>query len=121
MSPDSIRPETPDATDGSGRVDDLALRQQLRALPPSTPASDIEALNRRVLEQWRESHGPTKQRPGRSPVQAAGWGRRPWLVASTGLVVGLALVVGLWLQRSDPAMDDLLRPDVLSQMAVGEM
>jgi hypothetical protein len=106
---------------------DLALKQALAALPPTVGEARIEALNRRVLAQWQEGRGAVAEPAmlmaggGRGWLALQGGWRSPWVVGATGLAVGLALVVGAWLHGSDPALDELLQPDVLSQMAAGEM
>ncbi len=103
--------------------DDTLLQQQLRAaLAPDD--AELEALNRRVLSQWRSRHdGASAQTEGHGAVRAlvGRAGLRPWLIGATGLALGGALALGLWLQRPDPAMEELLQLDVLSQMAAGEM
>jgi hypothetical protein len=104
--------------------DDAALQRALADLPPPVDAARIEALNRRVLAQWQETRGAAA---AESVSGARGWlalhggWRNRWLAGATGLAVGLALLVGTWLRSADPALDELLQPDVLSQMAAGEM
>jgi hypothetical protein len=104
---------------------DLALRAQLRALASVPSDADaVERLQRRALDQWRAQVAPPvppMQRHG--PLMTIAREHRRWWIGSAGLALGLVLLVGLWLQRpaTDPALDDLLRPDVLSQMAAGEM
>jgi hypothetical protein len=104
---------------------DLTLRAQLRALTATQPDADaIERLQRHALDQWR-AQVATPLLPARrhGPVLTAARDHRRWWIGSAGLALGLVLLVGLWLQRpaTDPTLDDLLRPDVLSQMAAGEM
>jgi hypothetical protein len=104
---------------------DRALQQALAALPPQVDPARMEALNRRVMTQWQEARGAAAE-----PVAAhgmrgwlalhGGW-RSRWLAGATGLALGLALLAGTWLRSSDPALDELMQPDVLSQMAAGEM
>jgi len=107
--------------------DDLELKQALSNLQPPVDAARVEALSRRVLAQWQDARGAAAE-PAAGAAGGArgglalhgGW-RRRWMVGATGLAVGLALVIGTWLRSSDPALDELLQPDVLSQMAAGEM
>ncbi len=101
--------------------DDAQLQRALReALAPD--AADLEAVNERVLSQWQQQHdGASPRARGPALTRAGRAGVRPWLIGATGLALGGALALGLWLQRPDPAMEELLQLDVLSQMAAGEM
>lgn len=103
--------------------DDALLQHRLRdALTPD--AAEVASLNERVMAQWRQQQGAdTAHAEGAGPVRALSGrqGLRPWLIGATALVLGGALTLGLWLQRPDPAMEELLQLDVLSQMAAGEM
>jgi hypothetical protein len=130
-----------EATSAAG---DEALRVALRRMPPDGSAAALEALQARVLAQWEAQPGARPQwAPSPSIPAAAGgawpvggghaagsalgatgpWGRRlsgRWW-AATALV---AVVVGAllwWQQRPDPVLEELMRLDVLSQMAAGEM
>lgn len=126
MTPPSRSPVLPD--DGSPDVAaDLRLQQALRELPAPVPAQRLAALQARVLADWQAGHGEAAAAaaaeprvPGRRLVLAAG-GRRRWLLGSGMVLGGLALGLGLWLRQPDPALEELLQPDVLSQMAIGEM
>lgn len=107
-------------------ADDLAIRLRLRALKPS--AAKADALADHVLAQWRELHGEsvgTATRLGRSGAATLSGGhparRRRWVGITTGLLIGAVLAAMLWSQRPDPALDELLQADVLSQMAIGEL
>ena len=105
---------------------DRALRLQLRALKPRMAESD--ALADQVFAQWRELHGESADAAvrtdrsgsatlsGGNPVQ-----RRWWIGITTGLLIGAVLATVVWIQRPDPALDELLQADVLSQMAIGEL
>lgn len=96
--------------------DDAALQQALKALPE---LMDTQALQQRVLASWQAQH-PTAPALPWGGVLALGAPRR-WLLGSATLALGLGLAVGLWLQRPDPVLQELLQLDVLSQMAAGEM
>ena len=79
-----------------------------------------------MLAQWqaRHAHAATPLAEASGPLQRlvlAGPGRRRWLLGSGVLLGGAALALGLWLRQPDPALEELLQPDVLSQMAAGEM
>lgn len=100
--------------------DDLPLRQALQGLPPPVDPQRLVALQDRVLAQWQHDHRHARpQHNGRS-LSLRNAPRRAWVVAS-GLVIGVSLALGLWLKRPDPVMEELQQPDVLSQMAIGEM
>jgi hypothetical protein len=112
-------PQTPD--DDA----DLRLRRALLDLPADAAGSRLAALNQRVLVQWQAAQDAAAGGAGRSgrPWLAL-WGRggrASWVAGAAGLTAGLALVLHAWLRAPDPALDELLQPDVLSQMAAGEM
>jgi len=114
--------------------DDADLRQQLRQL--RAPPSDSLALQQRVLAQWRaqpdaaaafngagtpDSSGTLAWRGGPGHGGAAGWrrlGRRGW---TTVALLALLTALSAWWARPDPALSELLQPDVLSQMGLGEL
>lgn len=96
--------------------DDAALQQALNAMHEPM---DTQALQQRVLAGWHAKHHASPARPW-AGVLALG-GPRRWLLGSATLALGLVLAMGLWLQRPDPVLQELLQLDVLSQMAAGEM
>ena len=118
--------DRPAPDDPHSDADDRALRLQLGALRPS--AAKADALADQVLAQWRELHGEST----RTAIRIAGSGtgtlsggytarRWRWFGITTGLLIGAALAAVLWMQRPDPALEELLQADVLSQMAIGEL
>ncbi len=117
---------TPDRPDRSDPADNR-LRAQLRAL--HAPADEVDALGARVFAQWSERHAPAATAPqhfGGTSGAAAILGlrasrRRWWAGLATGLLACAVVATALWMQRPDPALEDLMQPDVLSQMAIGEM
>jgi hypothetical protein len=106
------------------RDQDPALRGRLRAALDADAPAETDALEERVLEQWRQRHaatGTVLASAGGAVLHAPGRGRRPlWLVSGALLLVAL-LITGVTWQRHDPAMDELMQLDVLSEMALGEM
>lgn len=111
-------PRTPD-----DRTDDR-LRQALIGLPADGVRERLEALNHRVLAQWGEAQrlAPAGHGGGGPWLALRGrGGKASWAVGLAGLTAGLALVLAAWLRAPDPALDDLSQPDVLSQMAAGEL
>ncbi len=117
-------------------ADDHALRAALRDLPPAVDPLPLAALQDRVLAQWREQVGRAAlARPAtvahgmQGGVSSAGvlgvaggrpgTGRGRWLAIA---LAGVAVVAALWWwQRPDPVLEELMRIDVLSQMAAGQM
>ena len=115
--------ERPAPTIDSGIDGDEALRQALRSVPHDR--ADVDALSARVMAQWRDREsmaGTATAHVGHGVAALGGRGRQPtrW-IGIAGLIVGLAIALVFWAQRPDPALDELLQPDVLSQMAIGEM
>ena len=116
----------PTVDDAATAAADLHLRQALRSLPPPLGAAQLAALQARVLAQWPGGAAPGAAqpqatglvRPGRQPRLVLP--RRGWVLAC-GLLLGVSLAAGLWLKRPDPVLEELLQPDVLSQMAIGQM
>jgi len=117
-----------DAPDSCGRHEpgsarDDALRQALRALPDDR--ADVDVLAARVMAQWRDRDTATGAVPtavgnGLAALVGVGHSRTRW-IGIAGLLAGAAIAVLFWTHRPDPALDELLQPDVLSQMAIGEM
>ncbi|MGA0609752.1 hypothetical protein [Caldimonas sp. KR1-144] len=100
--------------------DDDELRCALRASPAEADAASIEALQSRVMAHWRASHGAGSAQSNGG--HALRWSASPrWWIGAGGLALGCALAVALWLQRPDPALEELMQPDVLSQMVAGEL
>jgi len=102
---------------------DEALRQALRTLPQDRV--DVDALSARVMAQWRDREAPAgavSAHVGGGLAALGGRGRSPtrW-IGMAGLLFGVAVALIFWAQRPDPALDELLQPDVLSQIAIGEM
>ena len=104
---------------------DEALRQALLALPQPAAPAEVDALAQRVLMQWHERHGRdaallTPHR-GRLAALGAGLRRQKLWVGTAGLAAVAALATAIVMTRPDPALEELMQPDVLSQMAIGEM
>jgi hypothetical protein len=124
--------QAPDASDATARA---ALRQAL--IDPADAVPDDARLRRlqaRALDDWgRVQQERLRGQPAWSPVAAPAVGMRGalpgggdagpqlWRMAAGGLLVLALLAAWMWAGRSDPLMDELMRLDVLSQMAAGEM
>jgi len=101
---------------------DAALRHALQQTLGKSPSHDLEALQDRVMSQWA-SRGINTSLVAAGPVgliQKAWADRRMLLVAVTMAVVMMA---GLQIVRlqTEPNIDDLLEPDVLALMSMGEL
>ena len=130
-----------DDASSSFSADDTALRHAIRALPPSVGADRLEALQNRVLAQWRGTAGATRPATqdalanGNASVEfgpngatlvrgdkggGPGLPRMVWLGLAA---VAITAAIGLkqWAPAHDPVLDELMKIDVLSQMAAGEM
>jgi hypothetical protein len=96
---------------------DADLRQALRQ---ALPAEDSTALQDRVLAQWQQRH-VAPQRSAGGQLALARWRDQPmrWL---GGAVLASSLLVLTWCgNRPDPSLQELMQPDVLSQIAIGEL
>lgn len=108
-----------------GLPSDEALRHALRA-EARLPAGDSQALQQRVLAQWQLRH-PQTQRAAQLGLASAGAAASGWSpLAQPRRWLGLAAVAGTlmvlaWCTRPDPLLDELMQPDVLSQIAIGEL
>ncbi len=103
---------------------DESLRQALLALPPQAAPADIDALSERVLAQWSERQGMA-QAASRTSGGVLALGsrlrRHPLWLATASIATVVALASAVLLTRPDPALEELMQPDVLSQIAIGEM
>lgn len=116
--------------------DDAFLQAALRAMPPDVDPEALEALKHRVRADWSGAVAAQATRPVDSLAGVAvgagssvdarrgfgarpGAGRRRWMAAAA-LVLAL-IAAYAWTQRPDPSVEELMRLDVLSQMAAGQM
>lgn len=94
--------------------DDSLRRQLLDGLRPGS--SDSAELQQRVLAQWRQRH------PAHELVVAGGPRvRHPLRLVGATAALLLALALTAWWQRPDPVLQELMQPDVLSQIGLGEL
>lgn len=103
--------------------DDPGLRERLREGLAQAPTTGLEALESRALAQWRQrTAGQARPSRGTLALMQAGWHQHPALYS--GALLALALAAGLLFKTwsaSDPALDELLQPDLLSFIAAGEL
>lgn len=114
---------------------DRRLKRALLDASMLPRGAEVDALKAGVLAQWRSAH-----RAGVAAAGAAGDGllpasdraaarlspalqrrrRRLW-AGSAGLAATVALATAVITSRPDPVLEELMQPDVLSQLAIGEM
>lgn len=104
---------TPDNT-----PNDQALRTAMQRSLAQSPSQGLDGLQARALAQWGE-HG--RHPPALTLGTSAAWRMHPraWLAGAAALVA-----VALLLQpvtAPDPALDELLQPDLLSLISLGEL
>ena len=101
---------------------DDALRATMRAALSSGSDADLAPLQSRVLAQWRMR---TATASLATPLGGgvAGLRQHPRLLAlaALALAVAVALAGSVYLKRGDPALDELIEPDVLSLIMIGEL
>ncbi len=97
-----------------------ALRQSLHQGVPTHGAS--QALEERVMAQWAQRHAgqlalqaATAGGPGQG-AQGQRMRRARWATAALALAV---LLAAAWLNRPDPALEELMQPDVLQLITLG--
>ena len=100
---------------------DRRLRRNLREALDYTPADGLHALELRALAQWRERCDVPPRR-GPLATMRARWHQHRLLYTSALLALGVA---GLFLARSvvttDAGVEELMQPDVLSLISMGEL
>lgn len=101
---------------------DRRLRHSLRQALEQAPDEGQQALQARLLAQWRQQQAAAPAPHGPLAVLQAGWRQHPLLCKSALLALTVAglLLVKPWV-RPDAGMDELLQPDVLSLMTMGEL
>ena len=109
---DGTSPRAADADD--------ALRAAMRAALSSGSDADLAPLQSRVLAQWRMR---TATASLATPLGGgvAGLRQHPRLLALAALALAVALAGTVYLKRGDPALDELIEPDVLSLIMIGEL
>lgn len=103
--------------------DDTALRTLLRQTVATPPGTTLARVEHNALSSWhaqQAQHSLQQRGPNAALGHALPWLRRhpqlAWLLVATALV----LAVGLR-PTTDPTLDDLQHPDVLSQLLMDEL
>lgn len=100
---------------------DEALKNQLKATLPQETDEGTDALQARVLAQWRQAlpAGGGVASSGPAGALQAAWRQHP--VLWTGALVVLAMALWLLRPAQDPVLDELMQPDVLTLISNGEL
>jgi hypothetical protein len=103
--------DTPDTATDHG------LRTAMQESLARSPARGLDDLHAKAIAQWRQhAHGAPVVTLGTS----AGWQAHPraWTLAALALAAAAMLLMN---NAPDPALDELLQPDVLSLISLGEL
>lgn len=105
-------------------TEDQNLKEQMRRALARSPASGTEALQDRALAQWRlRASGQPVAHGGVINVLPGSWRAHAKVWLATALLASGLLVLALlrpWV-TPDPALDELMQPDLLSLIAIGEL
>jgi hypothetical protein len=103
-------------------VPDEALRQSLKRALVQSDSSGLQPLQDRIVAQWAQRGATTNM------VAVGPWGRlqlawadRRMQLGAAALVVVMAVGLQLVRMQAEPNVDDILEPDVLALMAMGEL
>lgn len=101
---------------------DAALRQSLQRALDQTDSSGLHALQDRVVAQWAR-RGTTTAMVALGPLERIQmvWADRRLQLGVAALVVVMATGLQLVRTQAEPNVDDILEPDVLALMAMGEL
>ncbi|MES2972146.1 MAG: hypothetical protein V4757_00985 [Pseudomonadota bacterium] len=114
------RPERP--RDAAVDRQDSSLRAAMHAGLPPPPAGELDALQSRIIAQWQmRAAFPADAGPQASSVLGLrGLKRRMVMLLVTTAVLATVATAALW-RGTDPAMEELLEPDVLSLISLGQL
>lgn len=103
---------------------DTQLKQRLRDTLTRSPDEGLAPLEARAMAQWRQRTAAAQPVVHTGPLATlqAGWHGRPLVWSGTLMVVVLAAL--LWLKPwapAEPGIDELMQPDVLSLITMGEL
>lgn len=101
-------------------VRDEALKGRLKNALAHSPDEGADALQARVLAQWRQARPQTVvTSTGPLALLQAAWRQHP--VLWTGALVALAMALWMLRPAQDPALEELMQPDVLMLISNGEL
>lgn len=108
--------------DAAQGTPDEALRQSLQRALSQSDDGGLQPLQDRIVAQWAQRGATTNM------VAVGPWGRlqlawadRRMQLGAAALVVVIAVGLQLVRTQAEPNMDDILEPDVLALMAMGEL
>ncbi|MBT9551430.1 MAG: hypothetical protein IV088_11310 [Hydrogenophaga sp.] len=103
---------------------DARLKQGLRDAFVRSPDEGLAALEARAMAQWQQRSSAAQPVVHAGPLATvqAGWRELPRVWRGALMVVVLATL--LWLRPwapAEPGIDELMQPDVLSLITMGEL
>jgi len=103
---------------------DDRLKHSLRDALARSPAEGLAALEARTLAQWQQRFSGAQPVVHTGPMAClqAGWRGHPMVWGGT--LMALVLAALLWLKPwalAEPGIDELMQPDVLSLITMGEL
>ena len=103
---------------------DDRLKRSLRDALARSPGEDLAELEARAIAQWQQRTAAAQPvvHTGPLAILQAGWRGHPrvW----SGTLMALVLATLLWLKPwapAEPGIDELMQPDVLSLITMGEL
>ncbi|OOG80053.1 hypothetical protein B0E41_21670, partial [Hydrogenophaga sp. A37] len=103
---------------------DDRLKHRLRDVLARSPDEGLAALEARTMAQWQQRTSATQPVVHTGPLATlqAGWRGHP--VVWSGALMALVLAALLWSKPwapAEPGIDELMQPDVLSLITMGEL
>ena len=103
---------------------DVQLKQRLRDTLTCSPDEGLAPLEARAMAQWQQRTAAAQPvvHTGALATLQAGWRGHPMVWSSALMVVVLAAL--LWSKPwapAEPGIDELMQPDVLSLITMGEL
>lgn len=105
-------------------LSDDRLKHSLRDALTHSPDEGLAALEARAMAQWQQRTSASLPVVHAGPLATlqAGWREHPMLWS--GALMALVLVALLWSKPwapAEPGIDELMQPDVLSLITMGEL